>query len=79
MTKPELRDEVPELCIDLLRSFFECKSGVIDRSKRFRGNGALSTGKYDEEYENLTKGNVDPIEEYHKLKELDKYSSLRKD
>ena len=78
MTNPKLRDEVPEICQDLFRSFFECKSGAVDRSKRFRGNGALSTGKYDETYEKLSTGDFDPLEEYRKLKELDKFSSIKR-
>lgn len=40
-------------------------------SKRFRGNAPLSTGKYDQQYDNLSSGNFDPVEEYHKLKVLD--------
>ena len=44
--------------------------------KRFRGNAPMSTGKYDEQYENLCSGNFDPREEMHKLELL---NSERKD
>lgn len=37
-----------------------------------RGNAPLSTGKYDEVYQNLSSGNYDACEEYGKLKALNK-------
>lgn len=40
--------------------------------KRMRGNAPLSTGKYDEVYQNLSSGNYDACEEYGKLKALNK-------
>lgn len=42
-------------------------------SKRIKGNGTLSTGKYDEEYEKLCTGNFDPHKEMDKLKALDSH------
>lgn len=39
-------------------------------SKRMRGNGSLSTGKYDEQYKKLCDGDFDPRKEMEKLKAL---------
>ena len=49
---------------------------MVDMSKRMRGNAPLSTGKYDQQYENLCEGKFDPREEMKKLEMLD---SERKD
>lgn len=38
--------------------------------KRMRGNAPLSTGKYDDTYENLSSGNFDAREEMKKLEIL---------
>ena len=67
LTDPKLNKDLPELCIAQMKAFLECKSGIVDMSKRMRGNAPLSTGKYDEQYENLCKGKFDPREEMHKL------------
>ncbi|SCV03268.1 LAMI_0H06788g1_1 [Lachancea mirantina] len=64
---PELKKELPELCLAQMKAFLECKRGMVDMTKRFRGNGALSTGKYDQQFENLSSGNFDPREELRKL------------
>lgn len=50
----------------------ECKEGMLDMRKRMRGNAPLSTGKYDETYENLSSGNFDPREEMRKLDVLNR-------
>lgn len=68
---PELAENLPELCKAQMKSFWECKRGWFDMSKRFRGNAPLSTGKYDETYDKLSSGNFDPMEEFKKLKQLD--------
>lgn len=73
---PDLKKELPELCIAQMKAFLDCKSGMVDMSKRMRGNAPLSTGKYDQQYENLCSGNFDPREEMKKLEILD---SERKD
>ncbi|EDO16054.1 hypothetical protein Kpol_1067p27 [Vanderwaltozyma polyspora DSM 70294] len=73
---PELNKDLPELCIAQMKAFLECKRGMVDMSKRFRGNGALSTGRYDEQYDKLCKGDFDPREEVHKLELL---NSVQKD
>lgn len=38
--------------------------------KRMRGNAPLSTGKYDDTYENLSSGNFNAREEMKKLEML---------
>ncbi|AGO12296.1 AaceriAEL064Cp [[Ashbya] aceris (nom. inval.)] len=68
---PELRKQMPDLCIAQMRSFLECKRGMVDMTKRFRGNGAMSTGRYDQQYENLSSGNFSARAELQKLEELD--------
>ncbi|OWB67742.1 hypothetical protein B5S30_g3105 [[Candida] boidinii] len=68
---PNLHKDLPELCKAQLSTFLECKRGIVDMRKRIRGNGTLSTGKYDEQYENLSSGNFDPREEMRKLEKLD--------
>lgn len=64
---PNLSKDLPELCIAQMKAFLDCKRGMVDMTKRMRGNAPLSTGKYDEQYENLCKGKFDPREEMHKL------------
>ncbi|AWU74771.1 mitochondrial protein PET191 [Pichia kudriavzevii] len=71
ISKPELTEELPELCKAHLATFLECKRGIVDMRKRIRGNGTLSTGKYDEQYNKLSSGEFDPREEMKKLKTLD--------
>ncbi|ODV97068.1 hypothetical protein PACTADRAFT_15565 [Pachysolen tannophilus NRRL Y-2460] len=73
---PKLSKDLPELCKAQLKTFLECKRGIVDPKKRIRGNGALSTGKYDEQYEKLSTGNFDPFEEMKKLENLN--SSIEK-
>ncbi|KAI0952473.1 hypothetical protein AcV7_008266 [Taiwanofungus camphoratus] len=34
----EHRDELPEQCLSLRQATFECKRGMLDMRKRFRGN-----------------------------------------
>ncbi|SCV05004.1 LANO_0G16380g1_1 [Lachancea nothofagi CBS 11611] len=67
---PELNKDLPELCLAQMKAFLECKRGMVDMTKRFRGNGTLSTGKYDQQYDNLTSGNFDAREELRKLETL---------
>ncbi len=50
----------------------ECKEGMLDMRKRMRGNAPLSTGRYDETYDNLSSGNFDPREEMRKLDVLNR-------
>lgn len=71
---PELKKDLPELCIAQMKAFLDCKRGMVDMTKRFRGNGAFSTGRYDEQYENLSTGNFNAKDEYEKLKLLDSAS-----
>ncbi|GMM29755.1 Pet191 protein [Martiniozyma asiatica (nom. inval.)] len=73
-TDPELARQLPELCKAQLTTFLECKRGMVDMSKRIRGNGTLSTGKYDDQYEKLSSGDFDPREEMKKLRMLNSES-----
>ncbi|CDK25200.1 unnamed protein product [Kuraishia capsulata CBS 1993] len=70
LTDPALAKDLPDLCKAQLSTFLECKRGIVDMRKRIRGNGTLSTGKYDEQYEKLSTGDFDPLEEMHKLDKL---------
>lgn len=72
LTKPELKKNLPELCVANFLSYMECKNGYFDMSKRMRGNAPLSTGKYDQVYENLSSGNFDAREEMRKLEILNR-------
>lgn len=73
---PELNKDLPELCIAQMRAFLDCKAGMVDMSKRLKGNAPLSTGKYDQQYDNLCKGKFNARDEMKKLEMLD---SERKD
>lgn len=70
LDNPKLNKDLPELCIAQMKAFLDCKSGMVDMSKRMKSNGPLSTGKYDQQYEDLCKGNFDPREELKKLEEM---------
>ena len=48
------------------------QNGMFDMRKRMRGNAPLSTGKYDETFDNLSTGNFDPREEMRKLDVLNR-------
>lgn len=72
LTDPELKKELPELCVAKFKEFMSCKNGYFDMRKRMRGNAPLSTGKYDDTYERLLSGNFDPHEEMRKLEVLNR-------
>lgn len=76
-TKPELQKDLPELCLAKFKEFMDCRSGMFDMRKRMKGNAPLSTGKYDETYDNLVSGNFDPREEMRKLDILNKNLARR--
>ncbi|KAI0786320.1 cytochrome c oxidase assembly protein PET191-domain-containing protein [Abortiporus biennis] len=38
-------DELPESCQNLRKATFECKRGLLDMRKRFRGNNAGATAQ----------------------------------
>ncbi|ORY87095.1 cytochrome c oxidase assembly protein PET191-domain-containing protein [Protomyces lactucae-debilis] len=42
LSNPELRAQVPEQCLLLLKNFYDCKRGLLDMRKRFRGNAPIS-------------------------------------
>lgn len=75
---PELSKDLPELCKANLRAFMDCKNGFFDMRKRMKGNAPLSTGKYDEIYDNLSTGNFDAHEEMRKLDVLNRNLSKQK-
>lgn len=68
---PELSKDLPELCKAQMKAFWECRKGFFDMTKRIRGNAPLSTGKYDQQFENLSTGNFNARDEINKLKILD--------
>ncbi|KAL0577707.1 hypothetical protein V5O48_004256 [Marasmius crinis-equi] len=45
-------DELPEKCQSLRKATFECKRGMLDMRKRFRGNIVGSQFEYDEDSPN---------------------------
>lgn len=69
---PELKKDLPELCLAQLKAFMECKHGFFDMRKRMRGNAPLSTGKYDDTYEKLSSGDFNARDEMHKLEILNR-------
>ncbi|KAK9473868.1 protein required for assembly of cytochrome c oxidase [Dipodascopsis tothii] len=66
----KLRETLPDACLARMRSFAACRRGILDMRKRFRGNGPLSKGLYDEQYEKMSKGDVDAREELRKSSRL---------
>lgn len=78
LTDPNLKKELPDLCVANFRAFMECKNGMFDMRKRMRGNAPMSTGKYDETYENLSSGNFDAHEEIRKLDVLNRNLSKQR-
>ncbi|KAK6462191.1 cytochrome c oxidase assembly protein PET191-domain-containing protein [Scheffersomyces coipomensis] len=75
---PELKKDLPELCLANFRAFMDCKNGVFDMRRRMRGNAPLSNGKYDEIYDNLSSGNYNPREEIKKLEIMNKNLSKQR-
>ncbi|CUM51258.1 uncharacterized protein AC631_02489 [Debaryomyces fabryi] len=78
LSDPELKKDLPDLCIANFRAFMECKTGMFDMRKRMKGNAPLSTGKYDDTYENLSSGNFDAHEEMKKLEVLNRNLSKQR-
>ncbi|CAH2352744.1 mitochondrial protein Pet191p [[Candida] railenensis] len=78
LTNPKLKIDLPELCVAHFRAFMECRAGIFDMRKRMVGNAPLSTGKYDEIYENLSSGNFDGHEEMRKLDVLNRNLSRQR-
>ncbi|ODQ77485.1 hypothetical protein BABINDRAFT_41543, partial [Babjeviella inositovora NRRL Y-12698] len=70
LLKSELARDLPELCVNQFKAFMDCKRGMIDMRKRIRGNGPLSTGKYDETYSKLSSGDFNAEDEVLKLRKL---------
>lgn len=52
---PPLVDTLPEQCQQLKRGFRDCKKGMVDMRKRFRGNQPISASA---ELEGGTEGNL---------------------
>ncbi|KAK9452964.1 cytochrome c oxidase assembly protein PET191-domain-containing protein [Dipodascopsis uninucleata] len=67
MADPELRKDLPPQCLSRMRSYAQCRRGIFDMRRRFRGNGPLSTGIYNEDYERLSSGDFDAKEELEKV------------
>lgn len=63
LENPDLFRELPEECRFAFKKYIDCKHGQADMRTRFRGNGPLSTGKYDKELAQLSKGEVDMEQE----------------
>lgn len=67
VTDDKLQAELPEQCRMQLKAFLNCKRGMVDMRKRFRGNAPLSTGKYDEKLDQLSSGDFNAEEEQRLL------------
>lgn len=78
LTDPALKKDLPELCVAHFRAFMECRAGIYDMRKRMVGNAPLLTGKYDEIYDNLSRGNFDGHEEMRKLDVLNRNLSKQR-
>lgn len=78
LTDPKLKKELPELCVANFRAFMECKNGMFDMRKRMRGNAPVSTGKYDDTYDNLSTGNFNAHDEMKKLEVLNRNLSKQR-
>ncbi|ABN64974.1 predicted protein [Scheffersomyces stipitis CBS 6054] len=78
LTDPKLKKELPELCVANFKAFMDCKNGMFDMRKRMKGNAPLSTGKYDEIYDNLSSGNFNAHDEMKKLEVLNRNLSKQR-
>lgn len=78
LRKPELKKDLPELCIAHFMTYMECKNGYFDMTKRMKGNAPLSTGKYDQAYENLSSGNFNARDEMKKLELLNRNLAMQR-
>lgn len=67
LENPKLNKTLPQPCYVHFMRYTDCKRGQADRSKRFVGNGAKSTGKYEHDLELLRQGNFDAEIELKKL------------
>ncbi|KAK9451660.1 cytochrome c oxidase assembly protein PET191-domain-containing protein [Limtongia smithiae] len=67
---PELRKNLPAQCHARMKSFAECRRGLLDMRKRFRGNGPLSKGIYNDEYARISRGDFDPKTELDKVSKV---------
>ncbi|KAK9461296.1 protein required for assembly of cytochrome c oxidase-like protein [Lipomyces oligophaga] len=63
----ELRKELPAQCLARMQSYAACRRGMLDMRKRFRGNGPLSKGVYDDEYVRISSGDFDAKAELEKV------------
>ncbi|KAG5519108.1 hypothetical protein PMAC_002195 [Pneumocystis sp. 'macacae'] len=45
LSNPELLDFVPLKCFLLKRSLYDCRRGILDMRKRFRGNAPITIDK----------------------------------
>ncbi|KAG4304111.1 hypothetical protein PORY_002475 [Pneumocystis oryctolagi] len=45
LSNPELLESVPLQCYLLKRSLYDCKRGMLDMRKRFRGNAPIGINK----------------------------------
>ncbi|KAK9467932.1 cytochrome c oxidase assembly protein PET191-domain-containing protein [Lipomyces arxii] len=67
---PELRKNLPPQCLARMRGYAQCRRGIMDMRRRFRGNGPLSTGIYDDDFERLSTGDYDLDTELEKVNKL---------
>jgi cytochrome c oxidase assembly factor 5 len=47
--RPPLIDEMPTKCQQLKKGYGQCKRGMVDMRKRFRGNQAIGVSKDNED------------------------------
>lgn len=66
-TDPELSKHLPQPCYVHILRYMDCRRGMADRTKRLRGNGPLSSGKYEADLQMMKRGDFDPETELEKL------------
>lgn len=71
LKNPKYNKDLPELCKAHLKTFLDCRRGMIDRSKRLSGNAPLSTGKHEEEYRRMCEGNFNAKVELENVSKMD--------
>lgn len=80
--RPPLKDTLPTQCQQLLHGYGQCKRGMVDMRKRFRGNHPISTS-LEVEGEGKTpmlyagKGTYEGLDNHHKeMREGEEYEKF---
>ncbi|KAK4502418.1 hypothetical protein PRZ48_005843 [Zasmidium cellare] len=80
--RPPLKDTLPTQCLQLIHGYGQCKRGMVDMRKRFRGNQPISTSlELEGEKGKMLyagKGTFDGLDEQQQkqMKEGDEYEAF---